>query len=191
MKLLVYWYWFKNSSTLDTPTLLRTKGITSFITILTRHWHVQLVLWQALGNDESPKCMSACTAVCLLWTQCWLSRQTTPLLSWRPFSVPHDSVLIHWPEDMETAERCVCVLKAGPADLWAGLQLHLVTGGHRSNNKTPESKSDLLHNSHHTLSGAGGEVTRTWKRERSVFHCVLCVWVWVGKVRDVSAKPLI
>lgn len=83
------------------------------------------------------------------------------------------------------------MLQAKPAGLWAGLQQHLVAGGHRSNNKTPESKSDLLHNSHHTLSGHRREVTHTWKREISVFHCVLCIWVWVGKVQDVSAKPLI
>lgn len=30
------------------------------------------------------------------------------LLSWRPFSIPHDSILIFWLEEMDTAERCVC-----------------------------------------------------------------------------------
>lgn len=30
------------------------------------------------------------------------------LLSWRPFSIPHDSILIFWLEEMNTAERCVC-----------------------------------------------------------------------------------
>lgn len=68
------------------------------------------------------------------------------------------------------------VLKAGPADLWAGLQLHLVTGGHRSNNMTPESKSDLLHNSHHTLSGSWRRGhTHMEKRKISVPLCVMCL----------------
>lgn len=77
------------------------------------------------------------------------------------------------------------MLQAKPAALWAGLQVcgrgsssawwQAVT--HRSNNKMPESKSDLLYNSHRTLWGHRGEVTctREKKRKISVPLCAGCL----------------
>lgn len=55
-------------------------------------------------------CVSVCK--CVAWctvNTVTLSKLTPPLLSWRPFSIPHDSLLICCPEETETAERCVCM----------------------------------------------------------------------------------
>lgn len=143
-------------------------------------------------------CVSVCK--CVAWctvNTVMLLRLTPLLLSWRPFSIPHDFLLICCSEDTETAERCVClracvrVCTGRTTNQEAGLQLHLVAGSHRSNNKTPESKSNLLHNSHHTLSVDGGEVTHTcalWKESSVLCHVLR---VWVCQVQDVSAKLLI
>lgn len=76
------------------------------------------------------------------------------------FSIPHDSnadVFGRGRGDGLEVRYRECLHVAGQGSrLWRrGFQLHLVAGGHRSNNKTPESKSDLLRNTHHTLWGCG------------------------------------
>lgn len=86
---------------------------------------------------------------------------------------------------------CVRVhVQAQPVRSVGGTPTALGGRRHRSNNKTPGPNSDLLHNSHHTLSGDGGE--RSHAHEKETDQCsIVCYVLWVRKVRDVSAKPLI
>lgn len=85
---------------------------------------------------------------------------SAPPSSRRPFSIPHDSnadVFGRGCGDGLEVRYRECLHVVGQSSrLWRRrFQLHLVAGGHRSNNKTPESKSDPLRNTHHTLSGCG------------------------------------
>lgn len=66
-----------------------------------------------------------------------------------------------------------------------------MAGGHRSNNKKAESKSDLLHNSNHTLSETE-ERSHSHGKEKDQ-RSIVCYVFGCGsiKVQHVSVKPLI
>lgn len=85
---------------------------------------------------------------------------SAPPSSLRPFSIPHESNADVFGrgcgDGLEVCYRECLHVVGQSSQLWRlRFQLHLVAGGHRSNNKTPESKSDPLHNTHHTLSVCG------------------------------------
>lgn len=106
--------------------------------------------------------MQVCVCVCVnvrtavLFQTLMLSAPLSPQRLF--FTVPHDSnadVFGRGRGDGLEVRYRECLHVAGQSSrLWRWrFQLHLVAGGHRSNNKTPESKSDLLHHTHHTISG--------------------------------------
>lgn len=97
------------------------------------------------------KCVSTCTTV--LFQTLMLS---APPSSRRPFSIPHDSNADVFGRGrgygLEVRYRECLHVVGQSSRLWRRrFQLHLVAGGHRSNNKTPESKSNPLHNASHVI----------------------------------------
>lgn len=134
-------------------------------------------------------CGSTCTAV--LFQTLMLSAL---LSSQRLFSIPHDSnadVFGRGRGDGLEVRYRECLHVAGQSSwLWRRrFQLHLVAGGHRSNNKTPESKSDLLHNTHHTLSGCRRKGhMHMGKMEKGQFCCIF--GFGFSKVLHGSVNPL-
>lgn len=123
-----------------------------------------------------------CKCVCQRAPQCY-SKHWCWVLRCHPrgffFPVPHDSnadVFGRGRGDGLGVRYRECLHVAGQSSrLWRWrFQLHLVAGAHRSNNKTPESKSDLLHHTRHTISGRRRKghmhVWKTEKDQRSVAY---------------------
>lgn len=124
-------------------------------------------------------------------------RLSAPLLSRRPFSIPHDSnadvfgrgrrdsLEVCYRECLHVAGQSSRVWGWGSNCTWWQAVTGLII---RRLNLNPTCYitrithyQDVDERSH-----AHGKIEK-----RSVFHCALCIWVWVGKVLHVSAKPLI
>lgn len=130
---------------------------------------------------------------------------SAPPSSRRPFSVPHDSnadVLGRGRGDGLEVRYRECLHVVGQSGrLWRrGFQLHSVAGGHRSNNKTPESKSDPLRNTHHTLAGCRrkGHMHVGGKKKRRMIGVLLHISVpgresasWISKSSYTLSPNLI